>query len=448
MTSTEDAVVTAHDWIRGITFSILASIIGGASKLSIRKSWLIDARRKQGIVTSVSEVYGEVYSPDVNNGNHGFDNEITNLVPLEVGSISPPSISNHPEESFSSEDYGGNDNDPTAIGYFFNTSVGNRNDNIKINNIFSPKQIAWLLYLSGMVGMTFLNPLCCVLAMKYANPSILAPFSGLTLVWVVLFSSMVVDEHPGKSQKVACALIVAGEVLVAMFGDHTNGEDRDVEDVLSSYDEPAFRTFIILMTLYLVQLGIFIWVCPETSLLRKVAWGSIGGSITGFQNFLKDALTIYAATIKSQNSLSSGSASPTGLPATLFLFMALAMLTAFVGLLCLAACMKRYDVTYSAAMFVVSFVISASLMSSVHYHTFDHLEGVSNYVMYPLGLMTLILGAFILVKPKAGAGGFLSEANGGEDDRDALDGDPPCMDLNVSSGARDGGYRERLLNDD
>ena len=100
----------------------------------------------------------------------------------------------------------------------------------------SPTQISWTLYIFGMIGMTFLNPLCCVLAMKYANPSILAPFSGLTLVWVVLFSGRVVGETPGVSQKVACALIILGEVLVAMFGDHTNGEEGggSVEEVVSS----------------------------------------------------------------------------------------------------------------------------------------------------------------------------------------------------------------------
>ena len=97
----------------------------------------------------------------------------------------------------------------------------------------SPKQISWTLYISGMIGMTFINPLFCVLAMKYANPSILAPFSGLTLVWVVLFSYVTVGEHVGRSQKVACALIVTGEVLVAAFGDHTNGEEKSVEDVVS-----------------------------------------------------------------------------------------------------------------------------------------------------------------------------------------------------------------------
>lgn len=46
---------------------------------------------------------------------------------------------------------------------------------------------------------------------------------------------MSVGEHPGRSQKVACALIVAGEVLVAFFGDHTNEEEMDVEDVVSEY---------------------------------------------------------------------------------------------------------------------------------------------------------------------------------------------------------------------
>lgn len=69
--------------------------------------------------------------------------------------------------------------------------------------------------------------------MKYANPSILAPFSGLTLVWIILFSGMILDEHPSRSQKIACASIVAGEVLVAFFGDHVNGVDGGIQGVVS-----------------------------------------------------------------------------------------------------------------------------------------------------------------------------------------------------------------------
>ena len=396
---------------------------------------LIDARRRQQIVNvrSVREAYEEVYSPV----SRGFEDELNNnlLEPLEVGS--PQRNSSNPDESFSFNDENNSVQSAAANnngGYFSLTDPNSKKS----------KRISWLLYLSGMLGMSFLNPICCVLAMKYANPSILAPFSGLTLVWVVLFYGVILGEYPGKSQKIACALIVIGEVVVAMWGDHLNEEGKGVDDVLSSYREPAFRTFILLMTLFLIQLGVLIWICPKTSLLRKMAWGSIGGSITGFQNFLKDALTIYDATKIQQEQTRTN----VSLPVSFFLFVVLAMLTAFVGLLFLAACMKRYDATYSAAMFVVSFVISASLMSSVHYHTIEHLEGVSNYIMYPLGLMTLFLGAFILIEPAAAAGGYFC-GHVGEINASAEEAMPTYSDLNDAGSERmDGGCRERLLNAD
>ena len=59
--------------------------------------------------------------------------------------------------------------------------------------------------------------------------------------------------------------------------------------------------------------------------------------------------------------------------------------------------MKRYDATFSAAMFVGSFVLSASLMSAVHYQTFQHLSGFWNWVFYPLGLFILMIGVNLLV---------------------------------------------------
>jgi drug/metabolite transporter (DMT)-like permease len=74
--------------------------------------------------------------------------------------------------------------------------------------------LAWLVF-----GMSVLNPICCVLAMNYASPSILEPFSGLTLVWVLLFSYPVVGEQPFTSRIVAACFTVTGEVIVAIFGD-------------------------------------------------------------------------------------------------------------------------------------------------------------------------------------------------------------------------------------
>jgi drug/metabolite transporter (DMT)-like permease len=232
-----------------------------------------------------------------------------------------------------------------------------------------------------MIGMTILNPLCGVLAMNYASPSIVAPFSGLTLVWIVMFSDILVGEPPSFKQVVAASLIVLGEIVVAIFGDHTNDEGVTLEDLTQSYREPSFIAYLVGITIWMGF--VFCWVnFANSDSLRRFAWGVAGGSITGIQNFLKDGLTILKAN--------------EGLPWYSPVFFMLAALAAFGGLLLLMACMKRYDVTYSSAMFVGAFVVSASAMSAAHYDTLAHLEKPINYVLYPLGLMILMAGVCIL----------------------------------------------------
>lgn len=82
--------------------------------------------------------------------------------------------------------------------------------------------------------------------------------------------------------------------------------------------------------------------------------------------------------------------------------------------------MKRYDATFSAASFVGSFVVSASIMSAVHYHTFDHLSGLADWILYPGGLLVLMSGVIILVIEKGAVVGpsfpreDLSDSNGSE----------------------------------
>jgi hypothetical protein len=105
------------------------------------------------------------------------------------------------------------------------------------------------------------------------------------------------------------------------------------------------------------------------------------------QNFLKDSLTLF-------NNASGSSSDSWMLP----FFFTMAGASAFTGLLVLTACMKRYDATYSAASFVGSFVVSASLMSAVHYHTFQELDNLVNFILYPVGLLVLVVGVYILVR--------------------------------------------------
>ena len=176
--------VTASGWMKGIALSVLASIIGGASKLAIRKSWLMEANATQFLLAEMASHHGS----------------------LEEEEASFARISDHDDDE--------------------------ENEHIELDNK-RIKKIAYSLRIGGMVGMTFLNPLCCVLAMNYASPSILAPFSGLTLVWIILFSKALIGETPRRLQVFAAGLVVLGEVFVAAYGDHRNDDDVTLEQLVS-----------------------------------------------------------------------------------------------------------------------------------------------------------------------------------------------------------------------
>jgi len=200
-----DTSVTASDWIKGISLSVLASIIGGASKLAIRKSWLIQQER----VPLEEEQQQEALSnpPEEELGESSNWNQSLRYRPAR--STEEEEVDNTEEDS--------NDDDESPR--------SRRHNNC----------LAYTLRGSGMIGMTFLNPLCCVFAMNYASPSILAPFSGLTLVWIVLLSHPLIGERPSSRQVVAASLIILGEVVVGLFGDHTNDEGVTVSDIVSTY---------------------------------------------------------------------------------------------------------------------------------------------------------------------------------------------------------------------
>ena len=414
------------DWMKGIFFSVLASVVGAASKLAIRKSWLMEEdcdataeaaflaeaaavsddeeagpvpasrgplEEEEGVDQHRSSPSDQIPSCDSNVGN---PNEACEAPPEDE----PVGESNDTEQPSASRKRGKSiytavqpsSSYPSAAA----ASTASAQEVPEIESTPPSTTVTrrrlcctmpQFLRLCGMCGMTFLNPILCVLAMNYASPSILAPFSGLTLVWVIVLSRPLIGESPTMSQKVASSLIVMGEVIVAMFGDHTNDQDTTISNVEASYRELPFVLYFIGLIMWMLLMTLWI-ASPRTSpTLQRFAWGASGGSLTGVaQCFIKDSLVVLKA--------SKGIfRAPLYMP----LFMLLGMSFSFSGLLFLTATMKRYDATYSAAMFVGSFVVSASIMSAAHYHTFEHLAGLLDYIMYPVGLCTLMVGVHILV---------------------------------------------------
>ena len=246
---------------------------------------------------------------------------------------------------------------------------------------------AYLLRGIGVLGMTTLNPLCCVMSLVYASPSILAPFSGLTLVFIVACSHKTIGEKPSTLQVIAAGLIVIGQIVIALFGDHTNIGPLSIDDVLQAYLEPEFITYCIGMLGWMALLvGL---INSSSSSERRFAWGVIGGSVTGIQPFIKDALAVVSGLQQDNVPLEQ-------YPSGLFVLLILAGVLPLIGLVLLMQCMRRFDASYSGSMFVGSMIVSVSVMSAVRYHTFEHLDGFLDAVFYVLGLCILTSGCVVL----------------------------------------------------
>ncbi len=186
----DNTLISADAWAKGIGYCILASAFGGASKLGIRKSWLMV--------------------------QYDDDDVSLKYYPEKLGEKS--SLNNVHQSYSTDQDEHSNCNNYYTMAH---TQV---RDDVKTRRRRRTYIAAICLRYSGIVGMSTIYPAIVALAMNYASPSILAPFSGLTLVWVILFSECFNRERPHAKQITAACLIILGQVIVGVFGDHTNDD--------------------------------------------------------------------------------------------------------------------------------------------------------------------------------------------------------------------------------
>jgi len=325
------AAASAAGWTRGLVFSVLGSLIGAGSKLCIRRSYtLLQAEADVDAVLMAST---------------------------------------------DDESYEALEPRPPALGAI-------QNDHHQPCRSWMLRFRAFLLRGIGILSMTTLSPVCNVYAMQFASPSILSPLGGgLTLVWVVLLSECTIGERPRAAQVVATGLILVGEIQIAVAGDHTNVYALSMDEVEKQYRNPYLLIYFSCVLLWLATLVCIIYFggCSW----RRFAWGMIGGSVTGNQNFIKDALAVLHGV------------GDNPYPLELFVMVLFAAIVPLVGLLLLMECMKRYDANYSASMFTGSMVATASIMSAIHYHTLDNISADMQW-LYLLGLMVLAFGIITL----------------------------------------------------
>jgi drug/metabolite transporter (DMT)-like permease len=123
--------------------------------------------------------------------------------------------------------------------------------------------------------------------MAFASPSLLAPFSGLTLVWVIIFSPSITGDLPHLTQVLAAFMIVFGEVIVTIFGDHGSDEPLEIDGFNDIYRSFRMVAFVISFAIYFASVCYVAMKREDWTRANKVAWGIGGGSISGLLMFVK-----------------------------------------------------------------------------------------------------------------------------------------------------------------
>jgi hypothetical protein len=231
----------------------------------------------------------------------------------------------------------------------------------------------------------------------YASPSLLAPFSGLTLVWVIVFSKSLTNESATLNQMLAAGLIVIGEIVVTLSGDHTSSDRLTVASFYEVYGNQSIVTYQCMMIG--VMCIIFLGIQRGSPMVSKLAFGASGGTISGMLLYVKDATSMVQT---------EGFAN-----VEIWILISLASFVAISGLILLTACMKRYDATYTASMFICSFVFSASIMSIIRFDTIANIESNWSLAFYCLGLLILLMGIVILVAETGDGSGKCLVRSGG-----------------------------------
>lgn len=129
-----------------------------------------------------------------------------------------------------------------------------------------------------------------MVAVTLAGMSIMAPFSGLPLVFNQLIAPCLLPEKLTKSDVVATGVIVLGVLICAVFGSHCD-TSYSADDLMELYTRPAFTLTWIPMVLLAVAALVVVHTQPARltqpgSMIPAASYAYLGGCFGGLQTIV------------------------------------------------------------------------------------------------------------------------------------------------------------------
>jgi drug/metabolite transporter (DMT)-like permease len=119
----------------------------------------------------------------------------------------------------------------------------------------APK-IPWkLVWIVGIIAIV-VGSVCDFLALGFGDQILVTPLTSMSLVWNLIFASIIQKEKISVMDGVWTAVIIAGCVLTVVFASHEN-TSYSADQLFAFYGDTPFIVFAVLVVLVLIALGVF-----------------------------------------------------------------------------------------------------------------------------------------------------------------------------------------------
>ena len=252
---------------------------------------------------------------------------------------------------------------------------------------------------AGLVTVVAADP-ARILSFGFGESRVVAPFSSLSLVWLILLANPIAGDKPTRVEVAGALVIASGVALIAAFGADgasdddddgdtdefgvSGGDDDDklhavIDEFNANARRPAFVLYLLLQGAFLLAAGATVATSPPERLPVKVCWGALGGVLQGNVYFLKAASTLAV--------IDFGGACRI---ATFWVWTVLFIVIAATGLAVNALAMRFYKATFCVCSFVGWYNVSAAAASASFF-------GASSLGDDPLGLALYLGGLGFIV---------------------------------------------------
>jgi len=247
--------------------------------------------------------------------------------------------------------------------------------------VTKPSFVTWLF---GNVAITILGTLLTLASFAYASQALVAPLSGLTIVWNALLSSTRWFGNVALKRKdlAATFLTLAGCVFIVAAGPRST-KHFSLDALVQMFFRTTFEVYSVCAAMLIITLHRVGSSPTSKPKYKRFAFGMLPGIIGGFSNVLAKA----SVELVSQYALFSS--------LTSIMVLIVSATCAVLQLTWINRALQTYDPLFVVPVYQATLLISSTLAGALYYGEFEEFTFLQ-YCIFFLSICAIVLGVSLL----------------------------------------------------